>query len=351
MADSLSTFSTTPRYAVRRVIAKQYCVAAVMQQGSAYQVLRVLDLRDERVKVLKAVSRTLVDDAVIARNLAWLGRARKENSRHFTMLAHFYAPADWFMVFDMPGYTLQNLLKDSELLPLPSRQIREIIAQIIAALSDLHKRGLVHLNVSPASIEILDRSTIVESVYRGKGRFEDKTMLKCARIRLVFFGDAGICDDELVGVDSYRAPEIVLVSDEGMGTSFRSDIFSVGCIFWEMLKGRPMFAACEGQGCYVKAKVHMFVVVLGEFPVDMVAHVRFLHEGIFKGRTSAELMGRGDLPNVVLDFLDSAESLQESVDDQDVLDVLEYLTKLAPLDRSSLEDVLEYRYFEDQSDL
>ena len=52
-----------------------------MQQGSAYQGLRVLDLRDERVKVLKAVSRTLVDDAVIARNLAWLGRARKENSR------------------------------------------------------------------------------------------------------------------------------------------------------------------------------------------------------------------------------------------------------------------------------
>ena len=53
------------------------------------------------------------------------------------MLAHFYAPADWFMVFDMPGYTLQNLLKDSELLPLPSRQIREIIGQIIAALSGI----------------------------------------------------------------------------------------------------------------------------------------------------------------------------------------------------------------------
>ena len=84
----------------------------------------------------------------------------------------------------------------------------------------------MHLDICPAMIEVMSAVTVKEWQYDMDGRFVEKVcspyfnyhpfysvifqvVLQCSRIRLVFYGSAGVRTERSIGTDQYRAPELV----------------------------------------------------------------------------------------------------------------------------------------------
>ncbi|PPQ74739.1 hypothetical protein CVT26_005071 [Gymnopilus dilepis] len=317
-------------------------VTCVLDENRSYQLVRVFDVLKEKLKIVKIVSRTLVEGQVIVRDIARMKAACEGDNRHCTFIEDFKGPSFWFLVFTEPRATLATLLRREDMVPLPSRHVREILSQIICATSDLHRIGIFHLDVCPSNVEVLDAATVVESFYKAQGVFESRKILKCARISLRFYGEAGTSRGGLVGADQYRAPEIVY----GWGGGRRSDNFSIGCLFWEMLKGAALFPPCNDERLYVKAKTHMFAAILGDLPSDMVSRIQIAHKGIFCDGYRCELTNVDDLSEVVRDYLETAGSIHDAILDKATFDIVDGLLKISADDRIALESILDFKYFD-----
>ncbi|PPR03566.1 hypothetical protein CVT26_006095, partial [Gymnopilus dilepis] len=181
-------------------------ITCVLNGSKAYQFVRVFDVVKEKLEIVKIVSRTLVEGEVIVGDIV---RMKAECDGHSIFIEDFKGPSFWFLVFTEPRVTLATLLRREDMAPLPSRHVREILLQVIKAASDLHGMGIAHLDICPANVEVVDAATVVESFYRPQGGFERRKILKCSRIYLRFYGEAGMSRGGLVGTDQYRAPEIV----------------------------------------------------------------------------------------------------------------------------------------------
>jgi serine/threonine protein kinase len=127
----------------------------------------------------------------------------------------------------VPGGSLELLLGRGALSP---RRAVMIAKEVLAALSYVHSRGVLHRDVKPANV-ILNES-------EGK-----------CQVRLVDFGIAKVFYDAptggpltqqgtLVGTPHYMAPERLLGND----SDEKSDIYSVGVMLYEMLTGSVPFS-------------------------------------------------------------------------------------------------------------
>jgi serine/threonine-protein kinase len=120
----------------------------------------------------------------------------------------------------LEGKELRSLMKPGE--PLAPALALEIAAQVAEGLAYAHQHGVVHRDVKPANIMILD-SGIAKITDFGIAR------MRSAEVKT----QTGI----VMGSPRYMSPEQVA----GKRAEPRSDIFSLGVIFYEMLTGKPAF--------------------------------------------------------------------------------------------------------------
>jgi serine/threonine-protein kinase len=120
------------------------------------------------------------------------------------------------------GETLADLLQREGALP-PERVV-EIAGQVCHALEAAHEKGVVHRDVKPGNVMITSEG----------------------RVKVVDFGIARAAGAESVtrtglvmGSASYLSPE----QARGEPGDERSDIYSLGCVLYQMLTGRPPFVA------------------------------------------------------------------------------------------------------------
>ena len=120
------------------------------------------------------------------------------------------------------GVTLEEAIKSGR--KFSPEEVADIIAQSAEALEVAHDEGVVHRDLSPGNIFITND---------GKARIAD-------------FGVAGFTSratvtsdsDSIVGTPGFMAPEQIT----GGEADPRSDIFSLGCVAYELLAGQPAFS-------------------------------------------------------------------------------------------------------------
>jgi YVTN family beta-propeller protein len=99
----------------------------------------------------------------------------------------------------------------------------EIVSQVASALDAAHARGLVHRDVKPSNI-LLDR--------HGNAYLSDFGLIKRSQV------DTGLTETgQFMGSIEYCAPEQIR-GDEVDG---RADVYSLGCVLFEAVAGRPPF--------------------------------------------------------------------------------------------------------------
>ncbi len=115
--------------------------------------------------------------------------------------------------------------------PLSVEKAVPLFIQICAGLESAHQQSVVHRDIKPSNIMLIDSQLI--GVEGG--------------VKIVDFGIAKLTSDEGHGVQSItRAGEVfgspLYMSPEqcsGGAVDFRSDIYSLGCVFFEVLTGSP----------------------------------------------------------------------------------------------------------------
>ena len=133
----------------------------------------------------------------------------------------------YYMVMEfIDGVTLKNLIKDkqTEGTLIPLKESVRILIDVGKALAYAHSRGVVHRDVKPANI-MIDKS--------------NRVVLTDFGLAKITSGPQFTTTGALVGTPAYMSPE------QGIGQpgDYRSDLYSLGAVFYQMVTGRFPFIA------------------------------------------------------------------------------------------------------------
>ncbi|PPQ82347.1 hypothetical protein CVT26_013209 [Gymnopilus dilepis] len=144
------------------------------------------------------------------------------------------------LIFPVYAMDLRRVLSTGYLLPFPSEQSMSIIWQLLSGVYYLHEIGITHADIKPENILLVDGKTVDISRLQDDGTFENKMVLKSCEIKIGDLDDTRLPRQKAyypAGSDCYRSPEILA----GVEWTNKVDIFSVGCVTYELLAGRLLF--------------------------------------------------------------------------------------------------------------
>jgi eukaryotic-like serine/threonine-protein kinase len=212
-----------------RLLGGRYELDGVVGRGGMAEVYRARDIRLDRIVAVK----TLRED--LARDATFQARFRREaqsaaSLNHPSIVAVYDTGEDesgaahvpYIVMEYVDGRTLRELLRDDRRL-LPERAL-EITDGVLRALDYSHRNGIIHRDIKPGNV-MLTRSAEVKVMDFGIARAvsdSQATMTQTAQV---------------IGTAQYLSPE----QARGERVDARSDLYSTGCLLYELLTGRPPF--------------------------------------------------------------------------------------------------------------
>ena len=134
--------------------------------------------------------------------------------------------APWILMEYVAGKDLTTIIREQECLPADDALI--IFIQICEALRYAHEKNIVHRDLKPSNILVTaDGSNFVKLVDFGIAKVITPFQTKSQLTRT----------DEVIGSPQYMSPE----QCQGEDLDTRSDIYSLGCVMYELLTGNPPF--------------------------------------------------------------------------------------------------------------
>jgi Tol biopolymer transport system component len=216
--------------------------------GGMGEVYRARDTRLDRPVALKILSQHSATDPRGRARFAYEARAIARLSHSHICALHDLGHSEGidFLVMEyLNGETLASRLRKG---PLPVGEAVRLAIQIAEALDAAHAEGIVHSDLKPANIMLVSggshRDAKPESKLLdfGLARFQPAPLL--AEPGMPATDHAGSTGrGAIAGTPQYMAPEQV----RGEEADPRSDIFSFGCVLYEMVAGRAPFAGENAQ--------------------------------------------------------------------------------------------------------
>ena len=120
------------------------------------------------------------------------------------------------------GQTLRDIIKANG--PLSQRDAEQVMLGVLGALDYSHRMGIIHRDIKPGNIMISDQGMVKVMDFSSARALDDSlsTMTKSQGVG---------------GTAQYLSPE----QARGETVYMRSDLYSAGCVLYEMLTGRPPF--------------------------------------------------------------------------------------------------------------
>ncbi|MGE5327067.1 MAG: serine/threonine-protein kinase [Deltaproteobacteria bacterium] len=224
-----------------RLKAGRYEIESEVGRGGMGIVYRARDVRLGRTVALKMLPAELVNDPERRRRLAQEARAASSISHPSLATVYDFEEVgdEVFVVYEyIEGATLREALHP------PSWTIEAILRvgiQLADGLAAAHERGVVHRDLKPENIMLKKDSGLV-----GHFKILDFGLAKFRRPlgSAVRLGETGVetaaistSAGLLVGTVNYMSPEQL----EGEPADFRTDIYSLGLILYEMATGANPF--------------------------------------------------------------------------------------------------------------
>ena len=210
-------------------LSDRYELVEILGFGGMSEVHLARDLilhRDVAVKVLRAD---------LARDPSFYLRFRREAQNaaalnHPAIVAVYdtgeaatsSGPLPYIVMEYVDGVTLRDIVHNDG--PMPPRRALEVISDACQALNFSHQHGIVHRDVKPANI-MISKSGAVKVMDFGIAR------------ALADSGNSVTRTAAVIGTAQYLSPE----QARGESVDPRSDVYSLGCVLYEMITGVPPF--------------------------------------------------------------------------------------------------------------
>jgi len=215
---------TTPQH-----LSDRYELGEILGFGGMSEVHLARDVRlhrDVAVKVLRAD---------LARDPSFYLRFRREAQNaaalnHPSIVAVYdtgeaetpTGPLPYIVMEYVDGVTLRDIVHTDG--PLPPRRAIEIIADACQALNFSHQNGIIHRDVKPANIMISSTNAVKVMDFGIARAIADS-------------GNSVTQTAAVIGTAQYLSPE----QARGEPVDARSDVYSLGCVLYEILTGEPPF--------------------------------------------------------------------------------------------------------------
>ena len=213
-----------------------YQVQTLLGVGGMGEVYRARDTRLGRDVAIKMLPRALTADPdrlirfeCEARVLASL------NHPHIAAIHDLDESDGPALVLELiEGETLKERLARGS---LPLAETLHFARQIAEALKAAHEKGIVHRDLKPANIKITPEGAVkvldfgIAKAASDKGPWPDST-------RAPTMISSGTLEGSIVGTAAYMSPE----QARGELVDPRTDVWAFGCVLFEMLSGRAVFA-------------------------------------------------------------------------------------------------------------
>jgi serine/threonine protein kinase/tetratricopeptide (TPR) repeat protein len=229
---------------VGKVIDGKYRIDALHGTGGMGAVYRATQVHLERTVAFKVVRGDFLKDNVTGQRFKReaLAVARLKHP-HIVTVYDFGITQDGgaYLVMEfLEGHSLRDELAKGKRLQL-GRAI-ELMRQICSAVHAAHVEGIIHRDLKPENIFLetaRDGSTVVKVLDFGVAKLRQASEMNAPELTM---------SGTLLGTPLYMAPE----QCEGLSIDVRADIYSLGCVFYEMLAGRPPFIGNSGAAIIIK---------------------------------------------------------------------------------------------------
>uniref|UniRef100_A0AAU2VKV4 non-specific serine/threonine protein kinase n=1 Tax=Streptomyces sp. NBC_00008 TaxID=2903610 RepID=A0AAU2VKV4_9ACTN len=223
------------------VLESRYQLVEMLGAGGMGQVWRAVDSRLDRDVAVKVITQGPLTTSQSAARFRQEARAtaRLTHPRIVTIHDHGEAAVAGhqvlFLVMELvPGRSMASFTATER------RSVESVVAwglQICAGLAAAHRAGVVHRDIKPANVMVY-----------GDGE-HDLKICDFGIARLIEESGTGLTGTgSAIGTPAYMSPEQVRGDRTLDG---RSDLYSLGCLLYELLAGRPPF---EGAGWSVLAQ-------------------------------------------------------------------------------------------------
>ncbi len=212
-----------------RLVGGRYELSSLLGRGGMAEVHLGRDVRLGRAVAVKTLRVDLVGDPTF--QARFRREAQSAASLNHPAIVAVYdtgedhlnsTPLPYIVMEYVEGTTLRELLQSGRRL-LPERAL-EITAGVLTALEYSHRNGIVHRDIKPGNV-MLTRSGHVKVMDFGIAR-------AVADVGVTMTATAAV-----IGTAQYLSPE----QAKGEPVDARSDIYSTGCLLYELLTGRPPF--------------------------------------------------------------------------------------------------------------
>lgn len=248
------------------------------------EVYRARDTRLGREVAIKLLPEELVGDPTWLRRFEAEARALAAVNHANVATLHGLEDVDGerFLVLELvSGEPLSTRLGRS---PLPLRQVLDIGRQICDALEAAHGRGVVHRDLKPANVMLTDRGVVKVLDFGLAKTRKSPTAGDLSAAPTHNLTIPGV----VLGTPAYMSPE----QARGEKVDPRADLWSLGCILFEMLTGRRLFAGATPTE--ILAAVLTLEIGEGTFPDGLPPALRRLLRRLLTRDSESRMHCAGD---------------------------------------------------------
>jgi eukaryotic-like serine/threonine-protein kinase len=238
------------------VFADRYVIGKELGRGGMATVYLAHDLKDDRdvaVKVLHADLGVALGAERFEREIQFVSRFSHPNILAVDDSGETGGQL-WYVMPLVRGETLRSRLDRERQIPIPDAV--KICCEVAEALDYAHKQGIIHRDIKPENILLEDGHAIVADfgIARAASALGERQLTQ-----------TGVT----LGTPAYMSPEQGTADKSIDG---RADIYSLGCVLYELLAGEPPFGGPTAQVIIARhslAEVPALSIARGTVPEEL----------------------------------------------------------------------------------
>jgi serine/threonine protein kinase len=251
------------RFEHYRVLQNEDGTPIELGHGAMGVTYKAFDVHLQCPVALKIINARFIGDD--SARLRFVREARAAASvRHPNVASVFHlgeSDGNYFYAMEfVEGETLEKVIQHSG--RIETDVALEIVAQLAAGLSAIHKQHLVHRDIKPSNI----------MVSLEEGQLESAKIIDLGLAKVVAEEDTISTAGSFTGTPGYASPE----QFAGFGTDIRSDLYSLGISLWEMLSGKLPFDGSGAELMYQHQHAAPPTEKLRSIPAPVIALLQVL---------------------------------------------------------------------------